>query len=90
MRQILRSNLPSLADGIYGSADPPRSPGTGAHPPSPGDPNWTWTDAETRLSDVFEREGAEAWMKSAIRELEAESALERRRREDIELSKKAA
>jgi hypothetical protein len=81
MRQELRARLPSLADGIYGDADidPILIPVL----PASGDTEWNWTDAESRLSESFEREGLEAWFKSAARELAVETALERRRREEL-------
>jgi hypothetical protein len=77
MRQMLRRHLPSLADGIYGDVPSglPTADGSG--------PEWASEGAEVRLQDAFERGGPEGWLKSVARELEAEKALERRKREAL-------
>jgi hypothetical protein len=77
MRQLLRRHLPSLADGIYGDIPPglPAADGSG--------PEWVSEGAEARMQDAFERGGPEGWLKSVARELEAEKALERRKREEL-------
>lgn len=41
---------------------------------------WTWDAAEDRLRAAFDRGGVGEWAESAMRELEAEEELERRRR----------
>lgn len=42
--------------------------------------DWNWSDAQARLAAAYERGGIAQFAEVAVRELEAESELERRKR----------
>ena len=44
------------------------------------DSSWSWDAAEERLSVAYDRGGVGEWAECALRELEAEEEVERRRR----------
>jgi len=41
---------------------------------------WSWQDAQQRLSDAYEKDGFSGWAEAAMRELEAEAHAERAKR----------
>ena len=49
--------------------------------PHEDDVEWDWSAAEDRLRNAFDRDGFSGWAEAAMRELEAEGALERAKRQ---------
>ncbi|KAL5514326.1 hypothetical protein ACEPAG_2414 [Sanghuangporus baumii] len=84
VRGLLSTHMPIISQRIYRSSleeDPASRNGlqTDTHR-SKEDNNWTWEEAEDRLRNAFDRGGVGEWAECAIRELEAEEEVERRRR----------
>jgi hypothetical protein len=48
-----------------------------------GNPEWSWPDAEKRLTMAFERGGISGWANAVMLEVEAESKIERRKRGQV-------
>ncbi|KAF8997062.1 hypothetical protein BDQ17DRAFT_1249047 [Cyathus striatus] len=84
MRSMLSHTVPSLSSRIN---RPPETdeerrevydvviPGTNVHE------NWTWEAAEERMKKAYEEGGFALWMKTALREMEAERRVEQAKRE---------
>ncbi|KAI0074226.1 hypothetical protein K474DRAFT_1677270 [Panus rudis PR-1116 ss-1] len=93
MRKYVLLYMPALSSRIHRPLEPadvdPNAPSNIAltnSTPSPsekGDAEWTWSAAEERLRNAFEKDGIVAWAETAIRELEAEGQLERTKRNRI-------
>ncbi|OCB89105.1 hypothetical protein A7U60_g3704 [Sanghuangporus baumii] len=84
MRELLLTHMPIISQRIYRSSldeDLISRNGTqiDTHRDEEGN-NWTWEEAEDRLRDAFDHGGVGDWAECAIRELEAEEEVERRRR----------
>lgn len=82
MRNSLLRNMPLLSSRIY------RPPEDKDHPKDgPSlilnyeEPEWTWSAAEERLGNAFEKDGFSGWIEAAMKELEAEGAIERSKRQ---------
>ncbi|KAL5521635.1 hypothetical protein ACEPAF_2383 [Sanghuangporus sanghuang] len=80
MRELLLTHMPIISQRIYRSSlDSRNDTQTDTHRDEEGN-NWTLEEAEDRLRDAFDRGGVGEWAECAIRELEAEEEVERRRR----------
>ncbi|KIP11818.1 hypothetical protein PHLGIDRAFT_114145 [Phlebiopsis gigantea 11061_1 CR5-6] len=90
MRYIVRTKLPAFSSRLYRAPEEDdhtatlwNSPDTvGEAPAIALDPNaqWSWPDAERRLTTAFETGGFSGWARVALQELEAEGQAERRKR----------
>ncbi|KAJ7596052.1 hypothetical protein C8J56DRAFT_394264 [Mycena floridula] len=80
MRAIIIPRIPDLSSRIHKALDPSSDPTLS---PPVNVENWNWPDAEKRLNDIYEKEGAIAWAEAALREAEAEVQIEKKRRRDI-------
>ncbi len=87
MRQAVLSRMPLLSSRIY------REPGPKDHglesdavslrletKTDVDSGSWSWSAAEERLKAAFEKDGFSGWAEAAMREVEAEGKIERRRR----------
>lgn len=84
MRSALLRKLPSLSARIYRLPEATDHPEDG--PPlvpiaQGNDVEWNWSAAEDRLRNAFDKDGFSGWAEAAMRELEAEGALERSKRQ---------
>ncbi|KAL5498661.1 hypothetical protein ACEPAH_2016 [Sanghuangporus vaninii] len=84
VRETLLTHMPIISQRIYrssleGNSTSRNGTQTDTHR-NEGGGNWTWEEAEDRLRDAFDRGGVGEWAECAIRELEAEEEVERRRR----------
>ena len=43
--------------------------------------NWTWPEAEKRITSAYEKDGLGGWLEAALREAEVEGLLENERRQ---------
>ncbi|KAJ3005074.1 hypothetical protein NUW54_g4506 [Trametes sanguinea] len=94
MRMAVLRRMPGLSARIHRAPEPedgaeivlsePRPNPNVALPVPPLSPEevekWTWTAAERRLKEAFDRDGFYGWAAAALRELEAEGHLERTKR----------
>jgi hypothetical protein len=82
VRKEMDERLPALTRRIHRSFHTPiPTLDDGTTPSAPEDKvDWSWTDAERRLTDAYERDGLGGWARTAMREMEAEGAVERARR----------
>ncbi|KAL7283902.1 hypothetical protein ACG7TL_001174 [Trametes sanguinea] len=92
MRKAILRRMPGLSARIHRAPEPEdgadiimNEPLQDAAPSSmPLTPveleQWTWTAAERRLKEAFEKDGFSGWAAAALRELEAEGHLERTKR----------
>lgn len=91
MRSVVLTRLPRLSERIYRastSEDPDAvapspfvSPDTKVVPnEDTGRMEWSWPDAEKRLTTAFEHGGFSGWAAGVLQELEAEGEIERKKR----------
>ncbi|ETW75667.1 hypothetical protein HETIRDRAFT_330131, partial [Heterobasidion irregulare TC 32-1] len=86
MRQIVLTKMPILASRIHRPTEPdillPTVPFTASTPPSPAGSieAWSWSAAQERLFQAYEKGGFQGWAEAALQELEAEAEIERRKR----------
>lgn len=85
MRQILLERLPWLSRRIHLSDRDEElqfSPDSSVHTSQMTETKseWSWNAAEERLGDAFDRGGVSAWAELAMRELEEEAKIERKKR----------
>lgn len=91
MRVIVREKLPTLSSKLHRPTvdadhtatlwNSPTSAGGKPHLSASDDTaEWTWPDAEKRLSAAYESSGFSGWAQAAMEELEAEGRSERRKR----------
>ena len=85
MRSTLQTTVPGLRSRLY---RPPETDDEryeiqtqGVTLPSAIEPDWNWEEAEERLKKAYEEGGITLWAQIALRELEAEAAVERTRRD---------
>ncbi|OBZ78175.1 hypothetical protein A0H81_02717 [Grifola frondosa] len=98
MRHAVLTRMPMLSARIHRPPEPEddtaiaivgEDPVKPAHvPPRPqvneeDATKWSWSDAEERLKDAFEKDGFSGWSQAALRELETEGELERIKRGHI-------
>ena len=89
MRLAILSRMPVLSARIHRPPEPedgdallpPEPLATTDSPSTPLDTEeWTWTAAESRLKEAFDKHGFYGWAAAMMRELEAEGRLERSKR----------
>lgn len=90
MRYIVRTKMPVFSSRLHRVPEEDdhtatlwNSPDAVAESPDISvDPNaqWSWPDAERRLTAAFETGGFSGWARVALQELEAEGQAERRKR----------
>ena len=84
MRNGVLRNMPLLSSRIHRPPDATDHPKDGpslAPNPQGDDIEWDWSAAEDRLRNAFDKDGFSGWAEAAMRELEAEGALERAKRQ---------
>ncbi|TFK33645.1 hypothetical protein BDQ12DRAFT_738659 [Crucibulum laeve] len=91
MRAIMWATLPSLSARIHRSPETQEEHQALRLALSSGmdsvtsssviDDSWTWEEAEKRLQKAYDEGGFPLWMQAALREMEAEVEVERRKRE---------
>ncbi|KAG8937055.1 hypothetical protein FRC03_004119 [Tulasnella sp. 419] len=67
MKRFVHERLPKLEEKLFRPADDP-SP----HETNVAHSSWSWTEAERRLSDAYDKGGFMAWASQAFEELESE------------------
>ena len=81
MRSIFQTTIPSLRSRLY---RPPETDdefyGVQAAVSSTIEEEWNWAEAEERLKKAYEEGGITVWAQTALRELEAETRVERSKR----------
>ncbi|KAG7098506.1 hypothetical protein E1B28_000450 [Marasmius oreades] len=75
MRELIITRMPILSSRIHRS-HLDENAGLKLHL----DPHWNWDKAEERLKDAYDKDGISGWVEAAVRELEAEEAVERGKR----------
>ncbi|KAF9531376.1 hypothetical protein CPB83DRAFT_848924 [Crepidotus variabilis] len=92
MRLFLSANLPSLSAAIYKPPEPLTDEerrelilqklDAASIAEAQAASKWKWDDAEERLKKAYDEGGVGLWAQVALRELEAESHIEREKREE--------
>ncbi|RDX45395.1 hypothetical protein OH76DRAFT_1408162 [Lentinus brumalis] len=86
MRVAILTRMPVLSSRIHRPPEPEDGdallpePVVGATPSLDAGEEWTWTAAEGRLKEAFDKHGFSGWVAAVARELEAEGRLERSKR----------
>ena len=80
MRRFILTRMPKLSASIHRVLRPGDHPEDIAPPKPLATDSWTWDEAEARLQEVYEKEGAVAWVQAALSEIETEGEIERARR----------
>jgi hypothetical protein len=80
MRELLLKHVPILSRKLYGSQDAVIAATDTDGVASSSSTNWTWSEAEDRLREAFDKGGFPAWAEAAMKEMEAEGQVERRKR----------
>jgi hypothetical protein len=81
MRKFVLTKMPVLSARIHGSHLDEKATESSTPSLSPsGSEEWTWHAAENRLSAAYNEGGVSAWAEVALRELEEEEKVERRKR----------
>ena len=77
---------PEIEDGdsIALHENPPTTPIPHIHITNGGDTvEWSWPDAERRLSLAYEKDGVSGWAQAVLQEIEAERVAEKNKRENL-------
>lgn len=82
VRQLLLAYLPDLSRRIYRvpKSDDGPLPAISSESSSNHSASWSWDEAENRLSSAYDKGGIGGWAVSAMKELEEEERIERRKR----------